>query len=961
MRRRLTLIHFLLLVFITAQAPPATAQGGDTTGQPTLRIETGMHTDAILRIGVDAANLYFVTASFDNTVRVWELTTGRLLKTMRPPIGIGTTAVAISPDGSIVAAAGWGGGKEQSVYLFERESGRLARRLVGGMSRSILDLVYSGDGRYLVATMASEAGIRVFRTSDYTQVGKDLDYGDRCNSAAFDGKNRLVTVSHDGFIRLYEVRDGGPFKLLVKRKWTGGGSPSSASFNPDGSKIAVGAEESTDVGVLSGKDLSPLYFPDTRDITGGELSTVAWSRAGDTLYAGGYYRVDNLSRVRAWLSEGRGVHRDIAVAVKDVTHLVPLKDGSMAYGAADPLFGIIYPNNDVLILAQSATSNNEGIGEAFQLSADASTIQFSYADGDRNLARFSIRDRRLYTEPFKGENLSPPRTKGKGVSTADLFTAEPRLNGKTLSLAQFENPICIAVTPDGKSALLGTSYGLYLYDAAGEIQWVVGTRNTAVWAINISADGKYSVAALRDGTIRWYRMTDGAEMLTLFPHADQKRWVLWTPSGYYDASPGGEDLIGWHVHNGWDVAADFFPVAQFRSVYYRPDVVARMLKTGDERLALKEANSEAERRQPRASVAQMLPPVVEIISPADASEFTTPEVTLRFKTRTTPGAPVTNIRVLVDGRPATVPRGLVEEGASASGTISRRVILPERDSEVSVIAENRFTASVPATVRLRWKGAEPSEEVALKPKLYVLSIGISKYANPQYDLRFAAKDANDFAAFWRAQKGSLYRDVEVRVLADQQATKDEVLDGLDWIRKETTQHDVAMIFFSGHGINDTNGAYYFLPHNTDVQRLLRTGVSFADIKLTAQTIAGKAIFFVDSCHAGNVMGGTRHRELSSDINRFINELSSAENGVIVFSSSSGSQSSLEDPAWGNGAFTKALIEGLSGEADQGRSGRVTINMLDYYISERVKTLTNRQQTPTTAKQQTQDFPIALSR
>ena len=47
--------------------------------------------------------------------------------------------------------------------------------------------------------------------------------------------------------------------------------------------------------------------------------------------------------------------------------------------------------------------------------------------------------------------------------------------------------------------------------------------------------------------------------------------------------------------------------------------------------------------------------------------------------------------------------------------------------------------------------------------------------------------------------------------------------------------------------------------------------------------------------------------------------------------------------------------------NEGR-GRITVNMLDLYISERVKTLTAGMQTPTTAKPQTvPDFPIALKR
>jgi uncharacterized caspase-like protein len=72
------------------------------------------------------------------------------------------------------------------------------------------------------------------------------------------------------------------------------------------------------------------------------------------------------------------------------------------------------------------------------------------------------------------------------------------------------------------------------------------------------------------------------------------------------------------------------------------------------------------------------------------------------------------------------------------------------------------------------------------------------------------------------------------------------------------------------------------------------------------------------------------------------------------------QFSFEDPAWGNGAFTKELIEGLKGKADLLGKGKITINMLQAYISERVKELTKGKQTPTVVKPQSvPDFPIAV--
>jgi hypothetical protein len=59
---------------------------------------------------------------------------------------------------------------------------------------------------------------------------------------------------------------------------------------------------------------------------------------------------------------------------------------------------------------------------------------------------------------------------------------------------------------------------------------------------------------------------------------------------------------------------------------------------------------------------------------------------------------------------------------------------------------------------------------------------------------------------------------------------------------------------------------------------------------------------------------------------------------------------------------KQLVEGITGRADYTGKGKITINMLDLYISERVKELTGGKQTPTTAKPNTvPDFPIAVKR
>ena len=100
----------------------------------------------------------------------------------------------------------------------------------------------------------------------------------------------------------------------------------------------------------------------------------------------------------------------------------------------------------------------------------------------------------------------------------------------------------------------------------------------------------------------------------------------------------------------------------------------------------------------------------------------------------------------------------------------------------------------------------------------------------------------------------------------------------------------------------------------------------------------------------------------ADINQIVNDLTAAENGVVVFATSSGRQYSLENINWNNGAFTKALVEGRNGKADYTQDGAVTINELDTWLTDWVKQLTQNQQTPSTIKPSTvPDFPLVIVR
>ncbi len=929
----------------------------EPTDKPIPRIETGMHTAAITRIGIDAAERFLVTGSDDKTVRVWELHTGRLLRVLRPPLDSGDEgkiyAVAISPDGTEIACGGWTGydwNVECSIYIFDRAGGALKKR-IPGLPNVILHLSYSKDGKNLAASIGGSNGIRIFNVPNYSETAKDTDYGSRSYWNDWDTKGRLVTTCDDSLIRLYNETS----QLVAKQKAPGGERPFSANFSPDGSRICVGFDDSTSIAILSGKDLSLLDGPDTNPFTNGNLGRVSWSRDGRSLYAGGMYDKGGIFPIIKWSKQGKGPHTVLDGSPNTIMHILPLRDGGIVFGAADPAFGIIDKHGKQTLFKSPAIADFRGMYEKFRLGPMGKRVKFGYKYGGESPAQFSMENRRLDTASTQTSGMVSPVTKSKELAvTGWKGTDSPQLNGKKLPLKQYEFSRSLAIAPDRETFLLGTEWYLRRFDRRGKEVWKQDVPGIA-WAVNIAGNGKIAAAAYSDGTIRWYRMKDGKELLTFFPHNDQKRWVMWTPSGYYDASPGGEELFGWHLNRGKDRAADFFPASRFRDSHYRPDIVAQVLDTLDEAQAILAANSAAKKRKLEDDIRKLVPPVVTILSPPDGVTVSSRDLALSYSVRSPSAAPVTGIKVMVDGRPASRERRLNVVKKGETRTVS--VTIPPKDCRVTLIAENRNAASAPETIRITWK--TPDIKIK-KTNLYILAIGVGRYHNPALKLDYPAKDARDFAEVMQKQQGGLYSRVTTRLLTDKQATKDNILDGLEWLEHEVTSKDVSMVFLAGHGKNDHKGTYYYFPVDVEPGRLKRTGVSFLDIKDTVKNVPCKSLLFADTCEAANITGSRRRGDPGLDA--LVNELVSAENGVVVFTASSGGNYALENDAWGNGAFTLALLEGLKGKADIKNKGKVTITMLEYYLAERVKQLTGGKQKPAVEKPKTiEDFPIAVIR
>ncbi len=948
------------------------AHGSTPPADPILRIDPQMHTAPIRSIAVDSRGRYLVTGSEDKTVRVWDATTGDLLKILRPPVGSENEgriyAVAISPDGSTVACGGrtakdWD--DSYSIYFFNRETGQLEMRIEGEASL-ILNMSYSPDGRYLAVGLHEGKGLVVYDMEAGRRLAADEDYDSPCYSVHFDRSGRLVTASLSGDIRIYDVA----FNLLVKRKAPGGKVPLTAIFSPDGSQVAVGFADSTSVDILSGTTLERIRQADLKGVDRGNLGSVAWSPDGSLLYgAGQWENKEGVNLVRIWKDGGRVFHKDVAASRQDTIHeVIGLPGGGVAFASGDPSFGVFDQNGHLAFFKSSPVVDFRDGHNELLISKDGKSVQFRCLR-DSGVAKmsFSITKRQL-TQPAptpSDASLKAPRTQAANLQVKDWQNGgAPSIGGKKIALDARERSWSLAIAPDGQSFVLGSDWTLRRIDRRGKELWKVQTPGVTR-AVNISGDGRAVVATHGDGTLRWYRLDDGVELLALFLHADNLRWVLWTLSGYYDASPGGEELIGWHVNRGAAVTPDFFPAGTFRERFYRPDIVQEILVEQDESRAVAVSNQHRPQVVETPVVARMLPPAARILSPASGAELDASRVMVKVEFRTAADAPLTNVEVRVNGRPqpgAHEPGTVTEE----AGTLQTQQIpvdlssIHDKEAIITIQGVNRHGYGPPADVNVRLAAKTgASQKLAAAPKLYLLSIGISAYQDESLSLMYAAKDAEDVVTFFRNQEGGLYREVEVRLITDQDATLQAIRDGLFWLEEQVTANDMAMIFIAGHGINDNAGQLHFASHELDVKALRRTGLPATDIVKTISYLQGRVVYYMDTCHSGN-LDFVRRSVGGVDLNRHIQDLSAAETGAVVFSSAAGSQYALESTQWGNGAFTMAMVDGLGGKADYNRDGAVSVNELNLFISEQVKQLTNNQQNPVMQKPNSiRDFPLAV--
>jgi hypothetical protein len=196
----------------------------------------------------------------------------------------------------------------------------------------------------------------------------------------------------------------------------------------------------------------------------------------------------------------------------------------------------------------------------------------------------------------EGRGLQPARQQSTRLAVTDWQNRDrPRLNGQPLRLADGEYSRSLAILPKEETFLLGTDTHLRLFDRTGRLLDQLPMPGT-VWAV-VAVEGM-AVAALGDGTIRWFEATDHHPRARrpLRPLPMPAAGSPGRPEGLFDHAPqGGQELVGVHLNNGRAQTPEWASFQQaYRALYAPAAVRARLL--GDTSLAQARMNELGEVR-----------------------------------------------------------------------------------------------------------------------------------------------------------------------------------------------------------------------------------------------------------------------------------------------------------------------------------------------------------------------------
>lgn len=918
------------------------AQNGKEIRAFEEQLRFGMFSSLVLSVAFSPDGKRVLTGSFDKTARLWDTQTGKELRAFKGHDDV--DSVAFSPDGKEVVTGG-----DKTVRLWDAHSGKELRSFTGQPLRQpflpspggqfpggldqlhiyrVRSVTFSPDGKQVLAGSHDKTA-RLWDVSSGKELRAFIGHGSVVTSAVFspDGKH-VLTGSDDNTARLWDGRSGKELGTFTGHS----GSVYTAAFSPDRKRVLTGGsweQEARFWDAGSGKQL--------RALTGhsGSVGSVSFSPDGMQVLTAGD------KTVRLWdAHSGKELRR--FTGHSELVHSVAFSPDGMQ---------VLTGSWDKTVRLWDAQTSKE-LRAFTEYSGRVDSVAFSpdgrqvlTNGGGENVARLwdarsgkKVRDFKGHAKWVRSVAFSPDGNRvltGSDDRTARLWDVSTGQELRAFK-GHADGVWKVAFSPDGEQVLTGGNDNTArLWNAqSGEELRVFRGHVEVVCSVMFSPDGKQVLSGSWDGTSRIWEAATGRELCKLisFP---QGSWAVIDSEGRFDASNGGDvDRMHWVAGNE--------PIAlkQLKERYYDPGLLAKQMGFNKEPLRKVEAFREV----------KLFPEVaVSELSPGDR------KLTLDLTNR---GGGIGRVQVFVNGKELLADaRGPKADPGEKKATLTVELagahLIPSQPNKVEIVTWNAEGYLSSRGLVRHFPG--PNEATA-PIHLYAIVVGVGAYGNPALNLRFAAKDAEDFATSLRLGAKRLFGADKVHLTLmttsdNPQALKPtkENLTKVFADLKKTKPGDVLVVYLAGHGVALQQGSdlYCYLTadaRSLDLQTLtdpaVRAATTVSSEELTRwikDIPALKQVMVLDTCAAGAAaVKLTEKRDVSADQVRAIERLKD-RTGFHVLMGCAADRVSYEASQYAQGLLTYALLEGMRGTAL--REGEyVDVSKLFQHAADRVPEL-----------------------
>lgn len=964
------------------------------------------HTDEILFVSVDPKGKTYATASRDKTVKVWDLRSGKLIKTVTG-FSFYVTKVGYSPEGGFLYMRGdLGTCKVFSTGNFEEVTTKFyddffpITQLNFGVNDDMLLFGIKGSAfivntkswnkHLLSGRVAGEVDHIVFDpgTKKVTVRAKggnptDIDVASILGKENFsiDRKpSEFYPYTAEVNSTIVTIKDASGSVIAI-RKQPRVSIPSNAVFSPDNQSLAICFESSNNVLIFSISHNSVQRIPTKF----AEVRAVVFSPEGKRILIGdGAQMIScnadgsdrkilyehnaaitcaDISKDNKLLLSGSMdgslslydlVQGKLLSSVKagDVVSSLSIHPkGKLAAVAEDghvTVFKLPALKEDKVVIKGTATRSTDFSGDGkFLVAQDAKTKRVMLYETGKEEPAKSFRD------------PSEHKTRIEAAIRKQLFPVAFSNTGKFLISMGEEWVMHLRVQPDYSVSEL-----------KGHSSWAN--------SFHFSSDDKLLVSTSDDGSVRLWD-TDKKQNIATMVFND-KDFVVANSENYYFTSKGGYDLVGFYK------GGNVFPFEQFDLVLNRPDKVLSTL--GSKNVALIAALEKTWMKRIEKSGLQKVeaggnPPVVSILN-RDKIGIQTKTKDLKLSLRaTSQGAAIDRILIWINEVPVFGKNGI---------SLRKKGLTDHTQDIIIPLAAGSNAIDVAV---MNDKGIESGRERVItdfsdnsKPTLYFAGLGISEFAQSEFNLKYPTKDVSDFEVLVKSLKGSVFADVQSKVFTNEKVTGSAIGDIRSFFRK-AGRNDMVILFFAGHGVLDAGFNYYLSSYDMDFASPAAKGLSYESLEFLLDSIAPlKKLFLIDACHSGEVekdemiLASTSTVEKNGDVgfravgNGFVRKdamglRSSSEllkeifadvrrgTGATIISSAGGAEFAMESSEWKNGLFSYCLLNGLKNhEADADDNGKVQVSELLNYVMNAVRELSSGRQSPTTrAENVSLDFEL----